>query len=108
MLDVEVVPTTCGWGHREKEADVYLLRTTLHSEREQRVRLIVDRGTTTAVYVDGENVEPDDASLREGPNQLLLVCKAHGRFRPGNAGAFLRATAPGARTRLTNIRYVAQ
>ena len=108
MLDVEVVPTTCDWGHGDKEADVYLLRTTLHSEREQPARLIIDRATTVAVYLAGRKADAAAVTLREGENPLLLVCKAHGRFRPGNAGAFLRTTAPGSRDRLTDIRYVAQ
>ena len=108
MLDVEVVPTTCAWGHREKEAQFYLLRTTVESEREQPARLIIDRGTTVAAYVNGRKADPATVALREGGNPLLLVCKAHGSFRPGNAGAFLRTAAPGSRKRLTNIRYVAR
>ena len=106
LLDVEIIQTSGQWRLRGKSDEYYLLRTSLHSDATQKVRVRADRSTTTAIFHNGKKLDGDLTKLAQGPNRLLLVCRCTSSFRGSNAGAFLRITSPESTRRLTNLRFM--
>jgi len=108
LLDVEFIQTSGQWRLRGKSDEYYLLRTSLHSDAGQPVRLRVDRSTATAIFHNGKKLDGNLAKLAQGSNRLLLVCRCTDSFRGSNAGAFLRITSPDSTRRLANVRFTPQ
>ena len=104
-LDVEVVRTSGSWRHNGEANLYYLLRSSVESPVEQQILLRFSPSTVNAAFVNGERVKQQSAVLRKGSNRLLLVCLGSGTYRPGNAGAFLRLTAPDGRRRVADVAF---
>jgi hypothetical protein len=98
FLDVEMTRLGGAW-YGNKEPGVYLLQSSLHSEREQPAEFSFLRGNVVKALLNGADVTDDETvQLREGENRLVLYCNEW-------MGCFLRVLKPGAEQRLTNIRF---
>ncbi|HEX7896923.1 MAG TPA: polysaccharide deacetylase family protein [Planctomycetota bacterium] len=107
FLDVEVVPTSLSWRYGGTEPIWYLARSTLESDVEGQVGVVIDRTSVKALFVNGERVDGAALTLRKGDNRILLASKIVDKFSPENAGAFFRLT-DGSGRRLTAARYRAE
>jgi len=105
-LDVEVVRTTGRWRSETDAPFYYLLRSTVHSERDQPVELRCVRGSIVGALLDGVDAYEGPAQLKPGANELVLIYRAQNRaFGPEHAGCFLRLVKPGTTERLTDVRF---
>ena len=107
FLDVEVVPTSLSWRYGGNDPIWFLARSTVESESEQKARVVLDRGSVRALFVNGERIDGPTVTLRKGDNRILLASRIGDKFRPENAGAFFRLTDESGR-RLTSLRYRAE
>jgi len=104
FLDVEVVPTSLSWRYGGTTPLWYLARSIVESETEAQAGLVVDRASVRAVFVNGSRVDGATVTLRRGDNRILIASRIADKFRPENAGAFLRLTDERG-ARLATVRY---
>jgi hypothetical protein len=105
-LSAEVIPVRGRWDNNGLEPCIYLLRSTVRSPNERKVRLLRSVSTVPAVWLNGTPAG-DTCALRAGDNELLIAYEppVDQRFSPEHAGPMFRIVDAESRQRLEDIRY---
>ena len=78
----------------------------VRSDAAQPVQLRGSTPSLEAAHLNGGDAFADDAALRAGANELLLVYRAQTKtFSPQYAGCIVRLADPATGERLTTIQY---
>jgi hypothetical protein len=105
-LNAEVVPVRGRWDNNGLKPCIYLLRSTIVSPAEWKVRLLRDTNTVPALWLNGTAVD-DTCLLRDGGNDLLVAYEppVHQKFSPEHAGPMFRVVDIDGGQRVEEIRY---
>ena len=105
-LNVELIPVRGRWDNRGLKPCLYLLRSHVQSPDEREVRLLCNRGTVPATWLNGQRVG-DTCELKAGSNDLLIAYEppVGQSFSPEHAGPMLRIVDARTGQRVEDIHY---
>ena len=105
-LNVELIPVRGRWDNRGLTPCLYLLRSHVQSSDEREVRLLCNRGTVPATWLNGQRVG-DTCELKAGSNDLLIAYEppVGQSFSPEHAGPMLRIVDARTGQRVEDIHY---
>ena len=105
-LSVEVIPVRGRWDNNGLKPCIYLLRSTVASPAERKVRLLHDTSTVPVVWLNGSSVE-EACTLRAGGNNLLIAYEppVSQKFSPEHAGPMFRVVDVQSGRRVEDVRY---
>ncbi len=105
-FNVEVIPVRGRWDNNGLKPCIYLLRSTVASPAERKVRLLRDTRTVPNLWLNGISVE-EACTLRAGDNELLVAYEppVKQRFSPEHAGPMFRVVDVESGRRDDKIRF---
>ncbi len=105
-LNVEVIPVRGRWDNNGLRPCIYLLRSTVASPAERKIRLLRDTRTVPNLWLNGSSVE-EACTLRAGDNELLVAYEppTDQRFSPEHAGPMFRVVDVQSGRRVEEIRF---
>ena len=94
------------WDNNGLKPCIYLLRSTIVSPAERKVRLLRDTSTVPAVWLNGI-AAGDTCVLRGGDNKLLVAYEppVSQKFSPEHAGPMFRVVDAESGHRVEEIRF---
>jgi len=105
-FNAEVIPILGRWENPNLKPCVYLLRSTVTSPEQRKVRCLHVSNTVTSIWLNGRAVDVD-ATLEAGENDLLLAYEPpfEHMYSPEHAGPMFRIVEVQSGKRLRDIRY---
>ncbi len=104
FLNVDMIYTT--GRNRPAKGQYFIMLTSLHSPKAQRVRPVYEKPFLRSIYLNGKQVQGDIMKLSRGKNDLILVYySGESKFSGSHYGAYFQLVNPKSGRRINSVRY---